>query len=269
MEQEPLKLILEGSIATVTLNRPEVHNAFEPRLITLLADVFGELSMRSDVRVIVLGGEGRSFCAGADLTWMREIAGYGRERNSEDARLLARMFRIIDHCPKPVVGRVHGAAIGGGMGLVATCDIAVASTRARFAFSEVRLGLAPAVISPFVFAKIGGSRCRELFLTARRFGPDEALSMGLVHRVVPETDMDEAISKVIQDLLAGGPAAQTSCKELLYTISTTHPDEVDGITAAAIAELRGGEEGQAGMSAFLKREPAPWTKGRPQKKESP
>ena len=255
-DYEHLSRTDDGSVATVTLGRPEARNALNAALIGEVTRCFEELAEDESVRVVVLTGEGPSFCAGADVGYMRDTASFSYEENLEDARRLADMFLAVDDLPKPVVARVRGAAIGGGAGLVAAADLAVAEEEARFAFSEVRLGIAPATIAPFVVRKIGFSRARALFLTGERFGADLAREIGLVHEVVPEGELDAAVERVAAQLLQGGPAAQAAIKEALRQVEATEPMEALGIMTQLIAELRAGEEGQEGLGAFLeKREP--------------
>jgi methylglutaconyl-CoA hydratase len=246
----------EGPVTTVALRRPEARNALNAALIGEVTRCFEELAEDESVRVVVLTGEGPTFCAGADVGYMRDTASFSYEENLEDARRLADMFLAVDDLPKPVVARVRGAAIGGGAGLVAAADLAVAEEEARFAFSEVRLGIAPATIAPFVVRKIGFSRARALFLSGERFGADLAREIGLVHEVVPEGELDAAVERVAAQLLQGGPAAQAAIKEALRQVEATEPMEALGIMTQLIAELRIGEEGQEGLGAFLeKREP--------------
>jgi methylglutaconyl-CoA hydratase len=255
-DNEHLRRTDDGSVATVTLRRPEARNALNAALIGEVTRCFEELAQDESVRVVVLTGEGPSFCAGADVGYMRDTASYSYEENLEDARRLADMFLAVDDLPKPVVARVRGAAIGGGAGLVAAADLAVAEEEARFAFAEVRLGIAPATIAPFVVRRIGYSRARALFLTGERFGTDLAREIGLVHEVVPEEVLDSAVERVVTQLLQGGPAAQAAIKEVLRQVEATEPMEALGIMTQLIAELRVGEEGQEGLGAFLeKREP--------------
>jgi methylglutaconyl-CoA hydratase len=246
----------EERIATVTLARPDSHNALNAALIEELTRCFEEISDDDGVRVVVLAGEGRSFCAGADIGYMRETADFAYEENLEDARRLAMMYWTIDECPKPLVARVQGAAMGGGAGLVAVADVAVADAETQFAFSEVRLGIAPASISPFVVRKIGPSHARSMFVTGERFGAERAHEIGLVHRVVSSERLDAVVEKKVGELLQGGPVAQATIKALLHRLETTEPMEAPGLTARVISELRTGEEGQEGLAAFLdKREP--------------
>lgn len=255
-DYEHLSRTDEGPVTTVALRRPEARNALNAALIGEVTRCFEELAEDESVRVVVLTGEGPSFCAGADVGYMRDTASFSYEENLEDARRLADMFLAVDDLPTPVVARVRGAAIGGGAGLVAAADLAVAEEEARFAFSEVRLGIAPATIAPFVVRKIGFSRARALFLTGERFGADLAREIGLVHEVVPEGELDAAVERVAAQLLQGGPAAQAAIKEALRQVEATEPMEALGIMTQLIAELRIGEEGQEGLGAFLeKREP--------------
>jgi len=243
-------------ITRITLNRPEVHNAFNETLIAELTAAFESLREDEATRVVLLQGEGKSFCAGADLNWMGKMVNYSVTENLEDARALSRMFEAIDLCPKPVVGRIHGAAMGGGAGLVAVCDIAVATPEARFAFSEVKLGLIPAVITPYVLRKIGYGHARALFLSGERFDAETALRIGLVQRVVPAEQLDTAINAIVENLLQNGPNAIAAAKMLLHAALVLPADELRSLTIARIAELRVSDEGQEGIRAFLeKRKP--------------
>src|SRR5215203_4284113 len=256
MPYQHLRRTDEGSVTTVTFARPESHNALNAPLIGELTRCFEEISDDERVRIVVLAGEGRSFCAGADVGYMRETSDFSYEENLEDARRLAMMYWTVDECPKPLVTRIQGAAMGGGAGLVAVADVAVADAETRFAFSEVRLGIAPASISPFVVRKIGASHARSLFVTGERFDAERAHEIGLVHRVVSRDGLDAAVEQKVGELLQGGPVAQATIKALLLRLETTEPMEAPGLTARVISELRTGEEGQEGLAAFLeKREP--------------
>jgi methylglutaconyl-CoA hydratase len=256
MPYKHLKRTDDGPVATVTLSRPDAHNALNADLIEELTYCFEEISDDERIRLVVLTGEGSSFCAGADIGYMRETADFSYEENLEDARRLAMMFWAIDECPKPVVAKVQGVAMGGGAGLVAVADVAVADSEARFAFSEVRLGIAPATISPFVVRKIGASHARSLFVTGERFDAERAREIGLVHSVVSRDGLDESVEEKVGELLEGGPVAQATMKALLRRLETTEPMEAPGLTARVISELRTGEEGQEGLAAFIeKREP--------------
>jgi len=241
----------------VALARPDARNALNAGLIGELRRCAEELAEDDKVRVVVLSGEGDFFCAGADIGYMRDTANFSYEENLEDARNLAAMFEAVDGCPKPVVARVKGAAIGGGVGLVAAADVAVAEEGTVFAFSEVRLGISPATIAPFVVRKIGHSQVRALFLTGERFDGVRAREIGLVHEVISEEDLDAAVQEKVEGLLMGGPEALAATKALLRELRDAAPDEVTKITARRIAQLRTGEEGQEGLGAFLeKRKPA-------------
>ena len=257
MESSRVRIEDRGAVRTITLCRPEVHNAFDDGLIAALAGAFRGAATAQRVRVVVLAAEGRSFCAGADLSWMRGMVEASQADNVLDSMRLAELFETLDACPKPVVARVQGAALGGGVGLVACADIAIASSRARFALAEVKLGLAPAVISPYVLRRIGETAARRYFLTGELFGADEALRIGLVSEVVPDDALDGAVDEVCRALLGGGPEALARCKELIRVVPATAPERRAAYTAEVIAALRVSEQGQEGMRAFLeKREPA-------------
>lgn len=248
-------LTRDGPVATVTLNRPEVRNAIGPSLIAQVTQLFGVLSI-DETRVIVLTGAGDVFSAGADIDWMRSSRNLPPERNVADAAMARGMFEAIDSCPKPVIARVNGHAMGGGVGLVACADVAVGVPGARFGFTEVRLGLIPAMISPYVLRSIGPGHTRALFTTGRRFGAQEALDLGLIHRLAEPAELDAAVREVADDFLASGPVAIAAAKQLVRdaTASLSLPD-----LAQRIAAVRAAPEGQEGLTAFLeKREPG-WT----------
>ena len=247
-----------NGIATVTLDRPEARNAFNAELIAQLRDCFAALATDDAVRVVVLTGAGTVFSAGADVQWMQGAAQFTVVENERDARAMAAMFAAVDRCPKPVVARVNGAAFGGGAGLIACCDIAVAVEDARFSFSEVRLGIAPATISPFVLRKIGPSHARALFLTAERFDAARARAIGLVHEVVPADELDAAIDRQTAMLLHGGPHALAAAKELVHELPGMTDGEQRAYTATLIAHLRTSAEGQEGLRAFLDRRSPSW-----------
>lgn len=253
---EVVELAQDGVVLTVALNRPEQRNALTPELIERLTAVFHHYSTRREIRVIVLTGNGRSFCAGADLKSMRAAADYDFAANAADGKAIFDLVQAVDACPKPVIGRVNGAAIGGGVGLVSACDVVVAVERARFAFSETRLGIVPAVISPFVLAKIGVGNGRELFLTGESFDAYRAQQIGLVQHVVDEDGLDTAVAERIAQLLLAAPGAQAAAKELIRTVAHQPAAEMRDFTAHMIAQRRASDEGREGMSAFLeKREP--------------
>ncbi|GAB4276882.1 MAG: enoyl-CoA hydratase-related protein [Candidatus Promineifilaceae bacterium] len=251
-----------GAVLTVALNRPDVHNAMNPGLIGELMRLFGgEIPGRDDVRVVVLTGNGRSFCAGADLTTMRAAADFTFAENVADGEAIFDLMAAIDNCPKPVIARVNGAAIGGGVGLVACADIVVAVARAKFAFSEVRLGIVPAVISPYVLAKIGERNGRELFLTGERFDAHKAQEIGLVHHVVAdEAALDTAVAERIQALLQAAPSAQAAIKQLIKEVIHQPKAATREQTANLIAQRRASDEGKEGMSSFLEKR-KPWWQG--------
>jgi methylglutaconyl-CoA hydratase len=248
-----------GSFATVTLNRPELHNAFNEVMIRELQEAFAMFGKNSPVRAVILRGEGKSFCAGADLNWMKKMVDYTFEQNVEDAHALAAMFRAIHACPKPVIARVHGAAFGGGVGLLAACDMVFATENAAFCLSEVKLGLLPAVISPFVLKKIGQTHAQRYFLTAEKFNASEARRIGLISEVVPdEQALDSQIAAIVQTLCANGPEAISQCKVLIEQVCRMDWERAVDITTKMIADRRTSKEGQEGMKAFLEKRPPAW-----------
>jgi len=263
---ESLAIERQGPIGLVTLNRPERHNAFDDRLIAELTDAFRSMEGEDGIRVVVLSGVGRSFSAGADLNWMRRMAGFSSEENVRDAMALATLMRTIAHFRKPTVARVHGAAYGGGVGLVACCDMAVALSTATFSLSEVKLGLIPAVISPYVIAAIGERMARRYFLTGERFEAAEAWRIGLVHDLAAtEGELDEKIGLVVDALLACGPNAQREAKELIRAVAGRPvTSELLQDTAQRIAKLRASPEGREGVSAFLEKRRAAWIPPEPE-----
>ena len=246
-----------GPVVTVTLNRPKVRNAFNEELIAELT-AWASGPMPAGARVAVLRGAGPVFCAGADLAWMSKMVAYSHEENVRDARSMAGMFLALDALPLPLVGRVHGAALGGGAGLAAVCDIVVAATDATFGFTEAKLGILPAVISPFVLARIGQSAARELFLTAARFSAARAREIGLVHAVAPEGELDTVVDRYVQELTTSAPGAIAAAKRLIARVANRAPDEVTAVTTETIASHRVSDEGQQGMRAFLEKRRAPW-----------
>lgn len=263
MSEETVSANISGSVLTVALNRPHVHNAMNPQLINDLTRLFADIGDREDVRVVILTGSGRSFCAGADLAAMRAAADYDYDQNVAGGEAIFDLMASIDRCPKPVVGRINGTAIGGGVGLVSCCDIVVAVERAKFAFSEVRLGLVPAVISPFVLRKIGAGSARELFLTGERFDAFEAQRIGLVQHVTAAEKLDEVVAERVELLLNGAPGAQTSAKELIRSVEHLPLEEQRRYTAELLADRRASDEGREGMSAFLEKRKSDWqTRGK-------
>lgn len=278
MPQNTIRVERAGPVLHVWMARPETRNAFNPEMIAELRRVFEDLALPNAVgpalpnaedpaaagagvapRIVVLAGEGRIFSAGADLEWMRSMAAYGFDENRADADRLAALFRAIRDCPLPVIGRIQGAAMGGGSGLVAACDIAVAAADCRFAFSEARLGIVPAVISPFVLPRIGPSAARELFLTGEIFDAERARAIGLVHRVVEADALDAAVAERVAALLPAGPQAQAAIKRLIPFVAAQDDSESSrDFTARLIAERRASAEGQEGMAAFLERRAPAW-----------
>src|SRR5579883_2510348 len=247
----------QDRIATVTLRRPQVHNAFNAVVLQDLMTAFTELGADERLHAIVLTGEGPSFSAGADINAMKEAITFTEEQNLEDALRLADLLDTINNCPCPVVARVNGTAMGGGVGLIAVCDIAIAAESARFAFSEVKLGIAPAVISPYVIRKIGETNARVLFVTGERFSANRARSIGLVHSVVPDDQLDDAVQKAVNELLSSAPQAIRVCKVLAMTAGQVAPDDARRYTAETIARLRIGDEAQERLQAFLERRKRP------------
>ena len=247
-----------GPVTHVILNRPDVRNAFNEELIAELTAWAESAGAGGSSRVAILSGAGKTFCAGADLGWMSRMVGYSTEDNIRDARTLARMFQSLNELPIPLIGRVHGAALGGGAGLAAVCDMVVAADDALFGFTEAKLGILPAVISPYSIAKIGQSAARELFLTAARFTAARAREIGLVHRVVPEGELDATVNALVAELLTSGPEAVAGAKALIARVAGKEPSSVAMLTAEAIARHRVAPEGQQGMRAFLEKRKAPW-----------
>jgi methylglutaconyl-CoA hydratase len=261
-----LKLEREGPLARVLLARPEVRNAFDDVVIDELRRAFLALSSEEEVRVVLLGGEGASFCAGADVEWMRRAGSYSREENEADAHRMARMLRSIDACPKPVVAAVHGAAIGGGVGLIAACDIAVAAEDTVFSLAEVKLGILPSVISPYVLRAIGPRMARDLFLTGDRFDATEARRIGLVHSVVPAAGLEQAWRRKVASLLTSGPEAVGVAKSLIDKVWGKNPEEAMVLTVRTIAERRASAEAREGLSAFLEKRRPAWAESPAAKK---
>jgi methylglutaconyl-CoA hydratase len=254
-----LRLEARNAVALITLNRPDVHNAFDETLIAELTRALRAAEHDDSVRAVVLLGAGDSFCAGADLNWMRKMAGFSRAQNLADARALATMLSTLARLNKPTIARVHGAAFGGGVGLVACCDIAVAAHDATFAFSEARLGLIPATIGPYVVEAIGARAARRFFLTAERFTAAEAYRLGLVHELVPPEELDGRINEILGFLVTAGPRAQTEAKVLLRAVAhrPIGPAMIAD-TAQRIARLRASPEAKEGVAAFLAKRRAAW-----------
>ncbi len=260
MPERVVRVEREGTRARVVVDRPDVRNAFNAELIAALHETFVLLGNDPGVRSIVLAGAGKTFSGGADINWMRDALALGEDDNVRDAETMAAMFRAIDDCPKPVIARIQGAALGGGCGLAAVADIAVAADDAIFGFTEVKLGLIPAVISPFVIAKIGVSNARALFVTGQRFDAHRAHAIGLVHEVVPAAELDARVDALQNEFRTAGQEAVAAAKHLVATVSRRN-DEIDAFTTRAIAQRRVSDEGQEGLRAFLERRAPSWNEG--------
>lgn len=261
--QEPeqlLKVEISEKVARVTLNRPDVRNAFNSPLIEQIKSTFHNIAEGSlaDVRAVVLAGAGKVFCAGADVNWMRASLEYTHEQNLSDAMQMANMFDHINRCPVPVIARIQGSALGGGIGLAAVCDIVVAADDTTWAFSEAKLGIAPAVISPYVLAKIGRSHARALFFTAERFDSQRALQIGLAHIVVPEERLDSEVERLLKEIRGSSARAIGRAKELIAIVPDLAPNDAMGLTAQTIAALRVSPDGQEGLRAFLDKRKPEW-----------
>jgi methylglutaconyl-CoA hydratase len=247
----------DNGVVEVWLNRPELHNAFNAELIDEMISLFEKLEQEPSLRLVVLSGRGSSFCAGADLNWMKAMKGYSREENFKDSKRLARMFAVINNCPVPVLGRINGHALGGGVGLVSVCDYAVGVASAQLGFTEVRLGLIPAVISPYCIAKIGESEARAWMLSGEKFGAQRALEMGLLHEVVSSEELDRRTGDLVRRFLAAGPEAAREAKELIKSVMPALRSAED-ITCNMISTRRISAEGQEGMSALLEKRKPNW-----------
>lgn len=255
---QTIRVETSNAITTITLNRPEVRNAFNDDVVRELQAAFEGLGEQT--RVVVLTGEGKSFCAGADLNWMKKSGTYTQEQNKEDAGAMANLFRVINECSKPVIARVNGAALGGGVGLISCCDIVVASERAKFGFTEVKLGLIPAVISPFVLGKLAQTYARRYFMTGEIFDAIAAEKMGLVHEVVSLENLDTTVEQLAQSLLDNGPIALAQSKQLIFEVSSRDRQDALDYAIDEIARLRVSAEGQEGLSAFLEKREPNWRK---------
>ena len=255
---DTLDIQIHGPVARVFLNRPEVRNAFNDGVIAELTATFTQLGADQTLRAIVLGGHGKAFCAGADLSWMRTMAGYTWDQNRTDAEALAQMLRTLWSCPLPVVGRVHGDCYAGGLGLAAVCDVLVAAEGVQFCLSEARLGLLPATIGPYVVKAMGEQAARRYFVTAERFDAQRAQQIGFVHECVPADTLDATVEQIVATLVANGPAAVKACKQLVQDVAGRPiTAELRADTARRIADIRASDEGREGVQAFLnKREPS-------------
>jgi methylglutaconyl-CoA hydratase len=254
-----LKVEKKDGIARITLDRPELRNAFDDALIASLTKALVEVEKDNNVRVVILAGNGPAFCAGADLNWMKRMAGYGYDENLADAEALASMLATLDRMPKPTIARVHGPVFAGGTGLVAACDIAVGTPEAKFCLSEAKLGLSPATISPYVIRAMGEQNARRYFLTAEVFGAEEALRIGMLSLLVPPSGLDSAVENLVNHLLTGGPESHAKIKELIRAVAHRPIDDaLTADTARRIAEIRVSPEGKEGIASFLEKRKASW-----------
>jgi methylglutaconyl-CoA hydratase len=249
-----------GAVTALTLDRPEVHNAFDETLIAALTAAFNEAAADEKVRAVVLRANGKSFSAGADLNWMKRMAGFSEAENLADAQRLAELLRVIDTCPKPVIARVQGNAFAGAIGLIACCDLVVAVPEAAFAVTEVRLGLIPAVISPYLIRAMGARQARRWFLTAERFTAEQALAMNLVHEVVDAGELDACVMHWIDAIQKAGPNALAAAKQLVAAVDGTPSTETIADTAQRIAKIRAGAEGKEGVTSFLEKRKPDWVR---------
>jgi methylglutaconyl-CoA hydratase len=255
---QTLEVAQDGPVRNIRLNRPDVRNAFNGAVVTELQAAFADAAGDDATRVVLLSGNGKSFSAGADLGWMQEQANLPEAENRVGAERMARMFLAIARCPKPVVAKIHGHALGGGTGLTAAVDIAVCTADCLFGLTEVKLGIVPAVISPFVMQKIGAGRARTLFLTGERFDGKEAERIGLVQRAVPAQDLDATVQKYVAELLAAGPCAVASAKQLIGAVASLSLEDAIPVTSEWIAKLRSTPEAKEGFAAFLEKRKAGW-----------
>jgi len=258
MNYTTLKFEKKGKIANVIFNRPEIHNAFNSTVISEMSDVFIEIEKDNSLRAVVLTGEGKSFCAGADLNWMKAVKDAGYEKNLKESNNLADLFYQIYTCKLPVIGKINGAAIGGGTGFVALCDMAIAAKSAVFSFSEVKIGLVPACIGPYVIKILGEGRARELFISGERMNAERALQVGLINRVVDDDQLDTAVEQLLVLIMSSGPNAIAMAKKLVNEVPSMTPEQFRPFTAEMIARLRDSDEGQEGMDAFLNKRKPKW-----------
>lgn len=259
MSFQNLEVEIQGPVATIWLNRPAVRNALDEVLLSEITQAVNRLEQDNSVRVLVLGGRGKVFCAGADLNWMKRMAGYGAEQNQADAMGLATMLKTLHRVSKPTIARVHGAAFAGGMGLAAACDVVVAEPTAEFCLSEVRLGLIPSTISPYVIQALGVQASKRYMLTAERFSAHEAHRLGFVQALCKEGAIDESVAQISQALISGGPEALAQTKTLINTVANCSlNDELIEETAGLIAKVRASSEGREGVSSFLERRNPAW-----------
>jgi methylglutaconyl-CoA hydratase len=259
MNYTTLKFKKTGQVANVTFSRPEIHNAFNSTVIREMSAVLSEIEKDSELRVVVLTGEGKSFCAGADMHWMKAVVDQPYEQNLSESNELSELFDQIYSFRLPVIGRINGAAVGGGTGFVAVCDIAIAARSAKFSFSEVKIGLVPACIGPYVIKKMGEGKARELFITGERMSAERACEVGLINKVVDDDKLDSAVEEMVESLLSSGPNAVAMAKKLIGEIPLMTKEEFKPYTAELIANLRKSDEGQEGMNSFLTKRKPKWS----------
>jgi methylglutaconyl-CoA hydratase len=253
-----IKTEINGGVAALTLNRPDIHNAFNDEMIAEIITAFEDFSKNESIRLVTITGEGRSFCAGADLNWMKSMANYTFEQNVADSEKLQKMFETINNFSKPVLGKINGHTLGGGVGLISVCDFVLCSKKAKLGFTEVKLGLIPAVISPYVINKIGESHARAWFLSGDLFNWRHAVHMGLVHEECEPEELDQRFDEIVSKYLQAGPKAAMLAKKLIFDLKTTN--DIKKYTCEAIANARVSDEGQEGMSALLDKRKASWVK---------
>ena len=258
MEYKTITFTKNDSVGYLTFNRPEIHNAFNATLLNEMSDLFDQLEKDNSLRVVVITGAGKSFCAGADLNWMRSVINQSFEENLTESNNLADLFYKIYSFKRPVIGKINGAAIGGGTGFVAVCDIAIAAESAKFSFSEVKIGVVPACIGPYVIKKMGEGKARELFITGERMLAKRAFEVGLVNKYVVDEKLDEEVNVLIKSILSSGPEAVAMAKKLISEVPSMSPEEYKPYTAEMIAKLRISDEGQEGMDAFLNKRKPKW-----------
>lgn len=259
MAYQTLLYAVKDKIARITFNRPEVHNAFNGLLIDEMSAVFKSIDSDDSIRVVLLTGAGKSFCAGADLNWMRDVKEQSFESNLAESNRLADLFYQMYSCKRPIIGRINGAAIGGGTGFVALCDIALAARSAKFSFSEVKIGVVPACIAPYVIKKMGEGKARELFITGERMKAERAFEVGLVNKVVNDEELDAEVNALVKVILTSGPEAVAMAKKLVSEVPSMTPKQFKPYTAEMIARIRGSAEGQEGMDAFLNKRTPRWS----------
>ncbi len=258
MEFKTIKYIKEGKVGNIIFNRPKIHNAFNSLVIDEMIQLFDSLEKDSDLRVIVITGAGKSFCAGADLNWMRSVVNQSFEENLIESNRLAELFYKVYSFKLPVIGKINGAAIGGGTGFVAVCDIAIAAESAKFSFSEVKIGVVPACIGPYVIKKMGEGKARELFITGERMLAKRAFEVGLVNKFVEDDKLDSAVEELVGTIISSGPEAVSMAKKLVSEVPSMSPEQFKPYTAEMIAKLRISDEGQEGMDAFLNKRKPKW-----------